>query len=153
MRPLFALLFVVLAGSIASAQVSPGRPNGRQGTATARALVDLENGWARGVVQRDTAMFERMLDPKFVYTEDAAVMDKAAVIKSIRDGDRVSDASNSDMVVHDHGETAIVTGILRLRGVGTDRRRFDKRYRFTDVWMRKNGAWRIVAAQDYLIPR
>jgi ketosteroid isomerase-like protein len=151
MRPLLTLLLVATVGSTASAQIVSRRPGG-QG-ATARVLVDLENGWARGVVQRDTAMFDRMLDPKFVYTEDAAVMDKAEVIKSIRDGDRVTDASNSDMIVHDHGETAVVTGILRLKGVAAKGRRFDRRYRFTDTWVRKGGSWRIIAAQDYLMPR
>jgi ketosteroid isomerase-like protein len=124
---------------------------GAQGP-TARTLIALENDWAHGVVRRDTALFQRMLDPKFVYTEDAAVMGKADVIKSIRDGDRVDRASNSDMLVHDFGGTAVVTGILRLEGRSSTGA-FDRRYRFTDTWMRRGGAWRIVAAQDYLIPR
>jgi len=145
------LLLLVLAGSVSEAQAS-ARPSESQTTATARTLIDLENGWARGVVRRDTALFGRMLDPRFVYTEDAAVMNKADVIKSIRDGDRVESASNSDMVVHDHGGTAVVTGILRLRGRAANGP-FDRRYRFTDTWMRRNGAWRIIAAQDYLLPR
>jgi ketosteroid isomerase-like protein len=145
------LLLLVLVGPVSDAQ-SSARPGDVQTTATARTLIDLENGWARGVVRRDTALFGRMLDPRFVYTEDAAVMNKADVIKSIRDGDRVESASNSDMVVHDHGGTAVVTGILRLRGKAANGP-FDRRYRFTDTWMRTNGAWRIIAAQDYLLPR
>ena len=145
------LLLLVLVGSVSEAQ-SSARSGEVQTTATARTLIDLENDWARGVVRRDTALFGRMLDPRFVYTEDAAVMNKADVIKSIRDGDRVESASNSDMVVHDHGGTAVVTGILRLRGRAANGP-FDRRYRFTDTWMRKNGAWRIIAAQDYLLPR
>jgi ketosteroid isomerase-like protein len=145
------LLLLVLVGSVSEAQ-SSARSDEVQTTATARTLIDLENGWARGVVRRDTALFGRMLDPRFVYTEDAAVMNKADVIKSIRDGDRVESASNSDMVVRDHGGTAVVTGILRLRGRAANGP-FDRRYRFTDTWMRKNGAWRIIAAQDYLLPR
>lgn len=145
------LLLLVLVGSVSEAQSST-RSGESQTTATARTLIDLENGWARGVVRRDTALFGRMLDPRFVYTEDAAVMNKADVIKSIRDGDRVESASNSDMVVHDHGGTAVVTGILRLRGRAASGP-FDRRYRFTDTWMRRNGVWRIIAAQDYLLPR
>ena len=145
------LVLLVLVGSASQAQ-SSARTKESQATATARTLIDLENGWARGVVRRDTALFQRMLDPRFIYTEDAVVMDKPELIKAIRDGDRVESASNSDMVVHDHGGTAIVTGILRMRGTAASGR-FDRRYRFTDTWMRKNGQWRIIAAQDYLMPR
>jgi ketosteroid isomerase-like protein len=125
---------------------------GSQTSATARALIALENDWARGVVRRDTALFRRMLDPRFVYTEDSLVMTKDEVIASIRDGDRVARASNSGMTIHDHGNTAVVTGVLRLQGTAKNAS-FDRRYRFTDVWMRRGGNWRIIAAQDYLIPR
>lgn len=149
-RSLFVLL---LLAPPAAAQVSAsaGPDATSRTTATARALVVLENDWASGVVRRDTALFARLLDPRFVYTEDAAVMGKADVIKSIREGDRVERASNSDMVVHDFGATAVVTGILRMEGTGA-KGRFDHRYRFTDTWMRRGGRWRIVAAQDYLMP-
>jgi ketosteroid isomerase-like protein len=150
-----ACLIVVplLLATHALAQAPAGKaPPERQTTATARTLIALENGWANGVVRRDTALFRRMLDPRFVYTEDASVMGKAEVIASIRDGDRVTEASNADMLVHDFGNTAIVTGILRLKGTAASGP-FDRRYRFTDVWMRRNGAWRIIAAQDYLMPK
>jgi hypothetical protein len=136
-------LVVLLAFAVAApAQTNP----------TARALVALEDGWARGVVRRDTAMFRRLLDPQFIYTEDSTVMNAEQVIASIRDGDRVERATNSGMTVHDHGATAIVTGILRLQG-RTKAGPFDRRYRFTDTWLRQGRTWRIIAAQDYLIPR
>lgn len=150
MRRVVTFLLLTLAASASGAQ-SPARP-ASQAIETSRALINMENDWARGVVRRDTALFHRMLDPGFVYTEDAAVMNKSDVIKSIREGDRVESASNSDMTVHDHGTTAIVTGILRMRGTAATGR-FDRRYRFTDTWMRKNGAWRMIAAQDYLMPK
>jgi ketosteroid isomerase-like protein len=152
MRRIFTLLLLFLVAVESRAQAAPARaPEERQASVTARTLIALENGWARGVVRRDTAMFQRLLDPRFVYTEDAAVMGKAEVIKSIRDGDRVDSASNSDMVVHDHGGTAVVTGILRMQGRGA-KGPFDRRYRFTDTWLRRNGIWRMIAAQDYVMP-
>ena len=142
MRSMNALVLLLVLAAPAAAQSG----------ATVRALTVLEDGWARGVVRRDTAMFRRLLDPRFVYTEDAAVMNKEQVIASIRDGDRVDRATNSDMTVHDHGNTAVVTGILRLEGRAKDGA-FDRRYRFTDTWLRHGGTWRIIAAQDYLIPK
>ena len=145
------MLLCLSAGSRAQSAPVPDAGTA-QVTATARALMRLEDGWARGVVRRDTAMFRRLLDPRFVYTEDAVVMGKDELIRAIRDGDRVTSASNSDMIVHEHGATAVVTGILRMQGTAKDGP-FDRRYRFTDTWMRRNGSWRMIAAQDYLIPR
>jgi ketosteroid isomerase-like protein len=153
MRLAFTLLLLPLLAAEPRAQSTPTRvPAGSRTSATARALIALENGWARGVVRRDTAMFRRLLDPRFVYTEDAVVMGKDDLIEAIRDGDRVDSASNSDMTVHDHGGTAVVTGILRMTGRGRDGP-FDRRYRFTDTWLRRDGAWRMIAAQDHLMPR
>lgn len=139
------ILLLALAAAAAAPAVA-------QRSATPRALTTLENDWARGVVRRDTAMFRRLLDPRFVYTEDSTVMNAEQVIASIRDGDRVDRATNSDMTVHDHGNTAVVTGVLRLEGHTTSGP-FDRRYRFTDTWLRQGRTWRIIAAQDYLIPR
>jgi ketosteroid isomerase-like protein len=147
-----SIMLMLLLAAGAGAQSTPaGAAAGSQTSATARTLIALENDWARGVVRRDTAMFMRLLDPRFVYTEDATVMGKDDVIRSIRDGDRIESASNSDMTVHDFGGTAVVTGILRMRGRAASGP-FDHRYRFTDTWMRRNGTWRIIAAQDYLMP-
>lgn len=143
-------LVLPLVLALPSSAQRPARDD--QTTPAARALIALEDGWARGVVRRDTALFRRMLDPRFVYTEDATVMDGEQVIASIRDGDRVVRATNTDMIVHEHGSTAVVTGILRLEGTGNDGP-FDRHYRFTDTWLRRGGRWRIIAAQDYLIPK
>jgi ketosteroid isomerase-like protein len=151
-RTLRLSLLLLVAGE-SGAQSAPARGAAASAaSATARTLIALEDGWARGVVRRDTAMFRRLLDPRFVYTEDAVVMGKEELIKSIRAGDRVEKAENSDMTVHDHGSTAVVTGVLRMQGRGASGP-FDRRYRFTDTWMRRGGNWRMIAAQDYLIPK
>jgi ketosteroid isomerase-like protein len=55
------------------------------------------------------------------------------------------------MRVHTFGSTAAVTGWLVVRGRGAQGP-FERRYRFTDTWALLRGRWRIVAAQDYLVP-
>jgi ketosteroid isomerase-like protein len=124
-----------------------------QDSPTARALLNLEDDWARGVVRRDTAMFKRMLAPGFVYTEDAQMMSRADVLKGLVGDDHVTEATNHEMSVHDFGGgTAVVTGVLELKGRGKDGA-FDRRFRFTDTWQRRHGRWRIIAAQDCLMPK
>jgi ketosteroid isomerase-like protein len=114
--------------------------------------VRLEDQWTTAVVQRDTRTFEHLLAPNFIYTEDASLMSRSDVIRSVTGPDRVSWARNEGMRVHEFGDVQVITGILHLRGKGRNGS-FDRRYRFTDTWQRgNNGQWQIIAAQDYLIP-
>jgi hypothetical protein len=114
--------------------------------------IKLEDQWTTALIRRDAGTFERLLAPKFVYTENASVMNRGEVIKSVNGPDHVEWARNEAMRVHDFGDVQVITGVLHLRGRGSEGA-FDKRYQFTDTWQRKNGRWQIIAAQDYLIPR
>ena len=127
--------------------------------------IKLEDQWTTALVKRDTRTFDRLLAPGFVYTEDASVMSRDDVIKSVTGPDRVEWARNEGMTVHDFGDVQVITGVLHVKGRGKQGR-FDRRYQFTDTWHRQNqriradgrtvatndGSWRIIAAQDYLIP-
>ena len=142
-----ALLFALVAAPLAAQQKAV------TATPTATELVRLENQWTAGLVKRDRAIFEKLLAPKFVYTENDKLMGRADVIREVAEGsDRVTAARNEGMVVHEYGPTtAVVTGWLIVEGRGTGGA-FTHRYRFTDTWVKGPSAWQIVAAQDYLAP-
>jgi ketosteroid isomerase-like protein len=117
-----------------------------------RAVLQLEDGWARAVVQRDSTTFERLLADGFVYTENDRLEGRGDVLHDVVAGsDTVRAAHNEAMQVHCFGTTAVVTGWLVLEGRGADGA-FLRRYRFTDTWVRQAGHWRIVAAQDFVAP-
>ena len=118
-----------------------------------RRITALEDTWIQEVIKRDAAAFNRLLAPGFVYTEDDRVYSKAQLIKEVTTGsDTVTAGRNEDLVVRVHGSTAIATGWLVLLGRGAHGG-FERRYRYTDTWQRSNGgAWRVIAAQDYLKP-
>lgn len=142
-----ALLFVLAAPPLLAQQkAAPANP-------TAAELVRLENQWAAGLVKRDRTLFEKLLAPRFVYTENDKLMSRADVLHEVAEGsDRVTAARNEGMVVHEYGPTtAVVTGWLIVDGRGTGGA-FTHRYRFTDTWVKGPSGWQIVAAQDYLAP-
>jgi ketosteroid isomerase-like protein len=117
-------------------------------------LLRLEDDWAKALVKRDRSVFQRMLAPGFVYTEDAKLSTRDEVLRTIiSEGDTVTAARNEDMVPHLSLGTGVVTGILIIRG-RTGGSAYTHRYRFTDTWVKqRDGSWKIYAAQDYLIPR
>ena len=121
--------------------------------ADTRAVLRLEDSWASALVKRDSVAFNRLLAPGFVYTENDQLMDRAAVIRSVVAGpDTVTAAHNDSMVVHRYGSvTAVVTGWLVVQGRNASGA-FERRYRFTDTWVKRAGRWQIVAAQDFVAP-
>src|SRR2546422_2674404 len=121
--------------------------------ADTRALLRLEDDWASALVKRDSVVFNRLLASGFVYTENDQMMDRAAVLHSVVAGpDTITAAHNEAMEVHRYGTvTAVVTGWLVVRGRGSSGA-FERRYRFTDTWVKRSGRWQIVAAQDYVAP-
>ena len=117
-----------------------------------RAILRLEDQWATALMRRDTAAFQQLLAKDFIYSEDDRTMTREAVLREIGTGsDTVQKAHNEDMKVHCYGTTAIVTGWLVVRGRGAGGP-FDRRYRYTDIWMLRDGRWQIIAAHDYLAP-
>jgi len=119
--------------------------------AEARALLQLEDDWALALIRRDATVFGRLLADGFIYTEDDRTVGRDDLLRDIVAGpDTVEVAHNEEMRVHRFGSTAVVTGWLVVRGRGASGP-FDRRYRFTDTWLRRGGRWQIVAAHDYLV--
>lgn len=146
-----AVLLAALGATSAGAQARPGGAPAA-GDSTARTLLRLEDSWPAALVRRDTRVFERLLADGFIYSEDDRTVGRAAALRDLVQGtDTVTAAHNEGMEVHPFGATAIVTGWLVMQGHGAGAL-FNRRYRFTDVWMRREGRWQLVAAHDYLVP-
>ena len=147
---------VVAATPLAGQQSQPAkRPAAQAGSgesATQRLLYALENQWAQGVVRRDAAAVRRLVAPRWIYSDESGTMNREQGIAAFTGGaDTVTAAGNDDMHAIVYGNTAIVTGILWMRGHGTAGA-FEHRYRYTDTWMKLGGRWQCIASQDYLLP-
>jgi ketosteroid isomerase-like protein len=146
---------IVLVASVASLPCSAfaQQPKTRPSLTTdERTVLDLEDAWAKAVVKRDAATFKRLLAPGFIYTEDAKTFTGEELTREIVSGtDTVTDARNEELRTHTFDKTMIVTGWLVMRG-RSGGKPFDRRYRFTDTWLKRGTGWQIIAAQDYLVP-
>ncbi len=100
----------------------------------------------QAIQNADIAAIERIYADDYVVTNAAGLMrTKAQVIEDFKAGAlKIESISSDDVNVRQHGDTAIVTG--RTTTKGKDRGRdVTGENRFTQVYMRRNGQWQIVA--------
>jgi ketosteroid isomerase-like protein len=102
--------------------------------------------------QRKFDLLASLLDEDFVITfEDGSTYGKTGYISySAATTTRVDVAEMSEIKVRMHGNTAVLTGLYHERGVEKGGA-YDYRDRFTDVWMKSEGKWRMIASH-YAIP-
>jgi len=88
-----------------------------------------------------------LADDFVMTTGEGDLYNKAQMVASIRDKSYQPQAlQSSNMVVHAHGNTAIVTGAYYEKG--TDKGKpWERRGRFTDTWIFMNNHWQCAASQ------
>jgi ketosteroid isomerase-like protein len=102
--------------------------------------------------ERQIDLLASLLDDDFVITfEDGNTYGKTGYISySATPSVRVDVAEMADVKIRMHGDTAILTGAYHERGDNKGKA-YDYRDRFTDVWMKSGGKWRLVASH-YGVP-
>jgi ketosteroid isomerase-like protein len=107
-------------------------------------VVAMQHMWGQAYVSKDPKALERILDDAFVNVDsDGILQTKAEVVAEVRTSTVVQFLTES-MVVHLHGNTALVTGIFQLKGVDRGKP-YAQRERFVDTWFHKNGQWVSIA--------
>lgn len=141
------LLFAAAACLVATAAVAAP-------TSEEKALMDLEDTISAAYLKGDAKTIEAHVDPSWTLTNShAKVSGRADDLKEVRAGDpKYTDFRTHDMQARVYGDTGIVLGIVSLKGTSQGKA-FDSDMRFTDTFIRVNGAWKMVAAQVTPIPK
>jgi ketosteroid isomerase-like protein len=133
----------MLVALLASVGTSAGYAQDADSDVEAKILAT-EHMWGQAYVSKDPKALERILDDAFVNVDsDGILQTKAEVVAEVRTSTVVQFLTES-MVVHLHGNTAIVTGIFQLKGVDRGKA-YAQRERFVDTWFYKNGQWVSIA--------
>jgi ketosteroid isomerase-like protein len=145
---LFCVFAAVPAFSAQHVAIHP-RPGFDSGDdETIRQIVDMERQSKEASLRRDSDFPLRTLAEDYVaITPLGQVTTKKETISARRSGQLRYEAMNiTDMVVRVYGDTAVVTARADVRGhqLGED---FSGPYRYTRVWIRRNGQWQIVSYQ------
>jgi ketosteroid isomerase-like protein len=115
---------------------------------TIREIVDLERQTKEAILHRDAEFSMRILAEDYVaITPLGQVTTKQDAISARRSGQLRYESMNvTEMVVRLYGDTAVVTARADVKGhqLGED---FSGPYRYTRVWVRRNGRWLTVSYQ------
>jgi len=119
-----------------------------------RAILALERAWLDGLLRRDPAVFEQMLDDDLSQIGLAGERaDKADFLRFFRGGDwNYLAAQLEEARVTVRGETAISTGRVG-RTVRVGSRDITGPYAFTHVWVRRPTGWRVKHSHVTPVPQ
>ncbi len=115
----------------------------------------LEQDWNDAVKNRDKTWFEKNFASDFtsVSSTSAKLMNKADDIADAMDTGTTMDAvETTGMNIRIDQNTAIVTGVFHTRGKNNKQGAFDRKIRYTDVWIRRDGRWQAWSSQGTIIP-
>lgn len=118
-------------------------------------LLYMENDWNEAAKKKDAAWFTRNFadDATEVSSRNAALETKAEAIASMKTDKTVFESLElSELSPRVEGNFAIVTGVNRVRGRDDQGKPFDRRVRFTDTFIKRDGRWQVWASQGTLIP-
>jgi ketosteroid isomerase-like protein len=113
-----------------------------------KALIDLENRLSEANRTGDVDFVMRIEDENYTLTNSRALVShRADDIEELRKRDPRYDVFNThDMQARVYGDTGIVIGIVSLKGTSGGKP-FEADMRFTDTFVKRDGEWKIVAAQ------
>ena len=117
---------------------------------TERYILESERQWAESVATGDTSAIERILADDFIGVDPKGrLYAKQEMIDETRNAPKyfVSNRLN-DVKVRFYGNTAIAQGSETWEKRSGERGRFV----WTDTWLKRNGRWQIVAAEDLIAP-
>ena len=115
----------------------------------------LEQDWNDAAPKRDKAWFEKNYASDFssVSSTTGKLSNKAEDIADLmNDKGTLELTETTDMNIRVDGNTAIVTGIYRTKGKDDKGVAYDRRSRFTDTWIKRDGRWQAWATAGAIIP-
>ena len=166
-----SITFLLIAALVAATTAVPGkqlatvadRAAGSRRPADAQSapvrsdqdiLIQLEHDWDAAFHRHDAAFIDRILADEFIVTYDNGVRaDRTLELELAKSLDENIESSTMDeFIVKEFGNTAVVWFTLHLVGP-INGQRVQNDYRFTDVFVLRDGRWQCVSSQSTRVDR
>jgi hypothetical protein len=116
-------------------------------------LIELEHNWDAAFHRHDQAFIDRILAEEFVATYDNGVRgDRDLELKLALIDENVESSTMDEFIIKEYGNTAVVWFTLHLVGP-VNGQRVQNDYRFTDVFVLRDGRWQCVSTQSTKVVR
>lgn len=139
-----AMLGVLVALVLADPRSAAARAGGQEASMDERAtLARLNDDYVRSVLESNVARFEQLLAADFRNTNpDGTILDRAGFLAQVARPSGLARLTTEDVEIRVMGDTAIV----HARTVYETSDGRPGSGRFTDIWQKRDGAWKAVAA-------
>ena len=119
-----------------------------------QAVMRIERELLNAILKGDASASERYLASTYVFTgPDGTVENKAQAVADVKSGDlKLQSASLDGAKVQVYGDTVVVTYSSNDKGTykGKD---ISGTTRWTDVFVKHNGRWQVVASHGTMLPK
>jgi hypothetical protein len=115
--------------------------------AVEQTIAKLERAWVSAIIDKDLGMLDELLAPEFAGTgPNGVTFSKGIAIADLKSGSYVVDKMSLDEIsVNVFGDTAVAFTSQEEKSRYGDKD-FSGRYHFTNVWVKRNGNWQVVAS-------
>lgn len=141
--PMAVLALAAVSLAFGEPAVNDTKP---QGGSAEQVITQLEQDWAVALKDHDLATINRIVSPDWMMSDpEGALSDKKQGDEELTSGTYAIEAFKiDDLKVHVDGDTAVVFGLETEKSTykGKDS---SGQYRFTDVFVNRNGAWKAIA--------
>ncbi len=154
LKKLFAVaLLIFAASSLAFGQTSGQKPS-RKNEKIKQELIKLEEEWHNAYVRHDAEPLERILiDDYIAVYSNGKSANKTQSIEDLKADKSIYDYSTPyDMDMRFYDNTVVIIGRTKDKWKNQKGEDLTAEYRWTDVFVKRNGRWRCVAAQVVRIP-
>lgn len=154
MRKLFAIAWLILSAvSFAASQTTEQKLDGKN-LKIKQEIIKLEEEWHNAYVKRDAAPLEKILADEYIAVGGSGrSIGKAQTVEGLKNDTATYEFSTPyDMDFRFYGDTVVVIGRTKEQGKTKEDTHFSVEYRWTDVFVKRDGRWQCVAAQVVRIP-
>jgi ketosteroid isomerase-like protein len=124
------------------------KPDASSRAATVAQLMAQADAWDKAIVRKDRAAIEANMADDFRQIDGAGnVETKQSFVDDLVSPDlRIDPYKVEDFEVRLYGDVALLSGRTRMTGAYQGKP-FTSHYRYIDIYVRRDGAWKIVSVQ------
>jgi ketosteroid isomerase-like protein len=143
---------VLAVAALLAFSAALGQTKGRKSAegSVESVLMQMEREWGQAYLKADLAALDRIEAADYTYIDaQGTTGDKAQDLAETKSGVyKAQSISVDEMKVRVFGNTAVVTGRDTLKGAQYKGKDISGQYRFTDVFVQRDGRWQAVATHS-----